>query len=278
MRTHPIRPGNIALVTGGASGIGLGIAHALIDAGLRVIVADVRSDHLERARDTLAIAGDRAIFLSLDVTRLDQWGEARTLIEDRFGELHVLCLNAGVGVLGSMLESSDADWDWITSVNLDGVLMGLETFLPHFRAHQKPAHIIATSSMGGLIVANDGGIYSATKFGVVAAMEGLRRDLQESSIGVSVLCPAAVNTNIYDHERMRPAAFQAGMVPDEEQLEGMEAFHKQILAFGRDPLEVGQLVRDGIEANQAYIFTDRNVRPTLASRRDALLAFTEGAL
>lgn len=275
MVTHPIRPGNTALVTGGASGIGLGIAQAMIEAGLRVVVTDVRDDHLDRARKALAPAGECASFLSLDVTQRAQWHSARRFVEQWSGELHVLCLNAGVGVLGSMLESSEADWDWIVSVNLDGVLLGIETFLPHLRAHGQPAHVVATSSMGGLVVANDGGIYSAAKFGVVALIEGLRRDFRGSRIGASVLCPAAVNTNIYDHERMRPVTFQhSGLARDEEALEGMEAFAKQILALGRDPLDVGRMVRDGIESDEPYIFTDRNVRPTLASRRDALVAFT----
>ena len=274
MRTHPIQSGSLGLVTGGASGIGLGIAQALLEAGLQVIVTDVRDDHLEEAKTLLGSAGDQVHFLRLDVTDRPQWRAARRFVEERFGALHVLCLNAGVGVLGSMLEASDADWEWITSVNLDGVLAGVETFLPHMVAHGRPGHIVATSSMGGLIVANDGGVYSAAKFGVVALIEGLRRDLQGASVGATVLCPAAVNTNIYDHERMRPTIFQhPDVARDEQALEDSEAFHKQLLALGRDPLEVGRMVRDGIEADAPYIFTDRNVWPTLVSRRDALLAF-----
>jgi short-subunit dehydrogenase len=109
----------------------------------------------------------------------------------------------------------------------------------------------------------------------VALMEGLRQDLRGHNVGASVLCPAAVNTNIFDHERMRPATFrQSGSLRTEDELEGMEAFAKQILAQGRDPIEVGKMVRAGIEADKAYIFTDQNVRSTLIRRRDALLAFT----
>jgi len=274
MRTDPIQSGSLGLVTGGASGIGLGIAQALLEAGLQVIVTDVRDDHLEEARTLLGSAGDQVHFLRLDVTDRAEWRAARRFVEERFGALHVLCLNAGVGVLGSMLEASDADWEWITSVNLDGVLAGVETFLPHMVAHGRPAQVVATSSMGGLIVANDGGVYSAAKFGVVALMEGLRRDLQGSRVGATVLCPAAVKTNIYDHERMRPVVFQQpDVVRDEQALEDGEAFHKQLLALGRDPREVGRMVWRGVEADAPYVFTDRNVGPTLVSRRDALLAF-----
>ncbi|QUD90194.1 SDR family oxidoreductase [Phenylobacterium montanum] len=273
MHNHPIKPGRVALVTGGASGIGFGIAQVLMEAGLQVIVTDVRADHMERAQQALGTMAGRATFVPLDVSDRGQWGAARRLVEERFGDLHVLCLNAGVGVLGSMLESSDADWNWIMSVNLDGALLGVETFLPHLLAHGQPAHIVATSSMGGLVVANDGGIYSTAKFGVVALMEGLRRDLRGQNVSVSILCPAAVNTNIFDHERMRPATFGKN-AQDEDELERMEAFAKTVLAQGRDPLEVGKMVKAGIEADETYIFTDQNVMQTLVRRRDALLAFT----
>ncbi|MEE4454353.1 SDR family oxidoreductase [Novosphingobium resinovorum] len=274
MSNHPVRPGSTALVTGGASGIGLGIVEAFLSAGLRVLVADIRPDHLARAREQLAWAGEQARFFSLDVTDAGQWAAVSELVEDEFGALHILCLNAGVGILGSMLDASETDWNWITSVNLHGVLLGIDTFLPHLHRHGQPAHIVATSSMGGLIVANDGGIYSAAKFGVVALAEGLRRDLADSNIRVSVLCPAAVNTNIFDHERMRPAEFQTTAGPRNEVLiDEMEAFAKQLLALGRDPTEVGRMVLGGIINTEDYIFTDRNILPTLVRRRNALLAF-----
>ncbi|WP_218016827.1 SDR family oxidoreductase [Sphingomonas mali] len=270
--SHPVHPGKTALVTGGASGIGLGIARVLLDAGLHVIVADVRADHLETARAALAEAGDRALFLSLDVGNRDDWQRARETVEERYGRLHILCLNAGVGLLGSMIDSDEADWMWSTIVNLAGVTNGVDALLPHMLAHGEPGHVIATSSMGGLIVANDGGIYSSAKFGVVALMEELRRALAGTSVSASVLCPAAVNTNIFDHVRMRPEAFAAKSVPDERMLEEAEAFARGILSHGRSPLEVGEMVRAAIAADAPYVFTDSAVRPTLAARYNALLA------
>lgn len=274
---HPVHPGNTALVTGGASGIGLGIAQAMLDAGLKVIVADVRTDHLDRAREALASVGERVLCIRLDVGDRNDWRRSREIVEERWGKLHILCLNAGVGVLGSMVESEDADWEWSTAVNLGGVLNGVEAYLPHMRGHGEPAHIIATSSMGGLIVANDGGIYSSAKFGVVALMEGLRRDLAGSNVSASVLCPAAVNTNIFDHERMRPEAFVSGTMRDEDELKRAEAFAQNILSHGRSPREVGAMVQEALVANAPYVFTDSGVRPTLVARRDALLA-SAGAL
>lgn len=274
MSNTAIRSGNTALVTGGASGIGLGIAQALLEAGLTVVVTDVRQDHIGSARTLLASFGERTLFLSLDVADRAQWSAVRREVEDRYGKLHVLCLNAGVGVLGSMLDSSDADWTWLTSVNLDGVLNGVDVFLPHMIAHGEPAHVMATSSMGGLVVANDGGIYSTAKFGVVGLIEDLRRQLDGSSVTASVLCPAAVQTNIFDHERMRPASFLSGEAGrDPAAIAANEAFAKGILAMGRTPVEVGQMVRDGILRGAPYVFTDCNVRSTLVRRRDALLAF-----
>jgi len=270
--SHPIHPGNTALVTGGASGIGLGITRALLEAGMQVIVADVRPDHLETAREALAEAGERALFLSLDVGNRDNWQRARETVEKRYGRLHILCLNAGVGLLGSMIDSDDADWEWSTTVNLVGVTNGVEALLPHMLAHGEPGHVIATSSMGGLIVANDGGIYSSAKFGVVALMEELRRTLDGTSVSASVLCPAAVNTNIFDHVRMRPEAFTGKSVPDERMLEEAEAMARGILSHGRSPLDVGEMVRTAIAVDAPYVFTDSGVRSTLAAKYNALLA------
>lgn len=274
MHIHPVQPGCTALVTGGASGIGLGIAQALLEAGMQVVVTDVRPDHMAKARASLEAMSDQVTFLTLDVTDRTDWIQARRAVEQQHGSLHLLCLNAGVGVLGSMLDSSEQDWEWITSVNLLGVLFGVETFLPNLLGHGGPSHVVATSSMGGLTVANDGGIYSTTKFGVVALIEQLRRELGTGTVGASVLCPAAVNTNIFDHERMRPPIFSPpGESRDERELADAEAFAKQILAMGRTPIEVGRMVRDGVRRNQAYIFTDRNVESTILRRRDALLSF-----
>ena len=274
MHDHPIHPDCTALVTGGASGIGLGIAQALLEAGLCVLVTDVRADHLAAARERLGFAGDRAIFHLLDVASKPQWTAARDLVREHFQDLHVLCLNAGVGVLGSMLETSPEDRAWLMSVNLGGVLYGIEAFLPDMLALERPAHIMATSSMGGLVVANDGGIYSTAKFGVVAVMERLRLELAATSVGTSLLCPSAVNTNIFDHERMRPGAKPGSASRlDEAGLNQMEAMAKGILSQGRTPLEVGVMVREAIVRNDFYIFTDRNVKPILERRRAALLSF-----
>jgi NAD(P)-dependent dehydrogenase (short-subunit alcohol dehydrogenase family) len=160
------------------------------------------------------------------------------------------------------------------SVNLGGVVNGILEMLPRMRSHGRGGHIVATSSMGGLIVGPSGGIYSTAKFGVVALMECLRQDLASEKIGVSVLCPAAVNTQIYDHGRMRPEHFgNTNYVLSEQEEQQAVERAKSILAMGRSPLEVGRFVRSAIENNDAFVFTDSNVRSGVEARVRALLHF-----
>lgn len=265
-------PGRTALVTGGASGIGLGIAEALLDQGLNVAVADVRDDHLARAQALLEHHEHRLMALRLDVTDKEAWVQAVDVIDDRFGAVDILCLNAGIGVLGTILDSRPADWDWLMGVNLEGVTNGLETVLPLMRARGAGGHVVATSSAGGLMVASDGGIYSSAKFGVIAAMDCLRAELAPEGIGVTTLCPAGVNTNIHDHETMRPEAYQdSGLRGDSAQLVQQQQAAREMLSKGADPREVGQRVLDAIDENAAIVFTDGGIAPIVEMRRDALI-------
>lgn len=272
MRPDPIKPGATALVTGGASGIGWGLTQAFLESGMKVVVTDVREDHLATARRALEDHEDQVWVQALDVADRKAWSAVLDGAEDRFGPLHVVCLNAGVGLLGTILDASAADWDWLMRVNLAGVANGVSEALPRVRAHGEPGHVVATSSMGGLIVANDGGIYSSGKFGVVAMMETLRLELSGGPVSASVLCPAAVNTNIFDHARMRPeTAGVPGVQKSAEELAEDEARAKFILSQGRTPIEVGRLVREAIRRDDPYIFTDGAVRPFVERRRDALV-------
>jgi NAD(P)-dependent dehydrogenase (short-subunit alcohol dehydrogenase family) len=263
-----------ALITGGASGIGLGIARALFSTGMNVAIADIRDDHFCAAREFFAEEPERLCEVHLDVANRANWSRAAHDIVERFGAIHVLCLNAGIGVLGPILGARQNDWDWLLSVNLGGVVNGVTEILPRMRAQQQGGHIVATSSMGGLIVGPTGGIYSTAKFGVVALMECLRSDLVAENIGVSVLCPAAVNTHIYDHGGMRPEHFRDShyILSAEEEQRGI-ADAKSLLSMGRDPLEVGEFVRLAIERNEPYIFTDCNVKANVQGRMEALRAF-----
>jgi len=264
--------GGTALVTGGASGIGLGIAEALLDRGLNVVMADVRDDHLARAQAVLDHHEHRLMALQLDVTDKDAWIQAVDVIDDRFGTVDILCLNAGIGVLGTILGSRPADWEWLMGVNLEGVTNGLETVLPVMRARGAGGHVVATSSAGGLMVASDGGIYSSAKFGVIAAMDCLRAQLAPEGIGVTTLCPAGVNTNIHDHETMRPEAYlDSGLRGDSAKLAQQQQAAREMLSKGADPREVGRRVLDAIDENAPIVFTDGGIAPIVEMRRDALI-------
>ena len=274
----------VALVTGGASGVGLGIATALLRRGALVVIADIRADHMAKAQATLSAYGERVLLQQLDVSSKRDWEAARLKVTAHFGPLEILCLNAGIGVLGTILQARPHDWAWLMNVNLRGVTLGLETFLPQMRQHghgkghskNNGGRICATSSMGGLMVADDGGIYSSAKFGVVALMECLRADLAAEQIGVTVLCPAAVNTNIHDHMTMRPSEFaDSGLPSDPAEQAKMAQMARSILSLGADPLLVGERVADALSVDQPYVFTDSAVSPMLAARRDALLAATQ---
>lgn len=189
-----------------------------------------------------------------------------------FGRVHVVCNNAGIGLLTAIRKASFSDWDWMINVNLNAVFNGVHAFLPYLRSHQDGGHILSTASMGGLMVADNAGVYSTCKFGVVAMMQCLREDLAAEHIGVSVLCPAAVRTNIYDHEVMRPPQYRSEEQRSTEQGLSEEAQKiKSMLTMGMDADLVGQKVLQGIVANDLYIFTHPMQQP-IQERRDALLA------
>jgi NAD(P)-dependent dehydrogenase (short-subunit alcohol dehydrogenase family) len=265
--------GKTAIVTGGASGIGLGITEALLERGLNVVIADVRDDHLDAAGCRLERFGERVVPMRLDVTDPQAWRDGADVIWERFGGIDLLVLNAGIGVLGTILASNPADWHWVMGVNLAGVTKGIEALLPLLRAGRSGGHIVATSSAGGLMVAHDGGIYSAAKFGVVALMECLRDELSGELIGVTTLCPAGVNTNIHDHETMRPAAFsESGVRGSADELAEQQARAREMLSHGADPRAVGDMVVAAIDRNAPIVFTDGGIAPIIRLRGQALSA------
>ncbi|WPO86863.1 SDR family NAD(P)-dependent oxidoreductase [Herbiconiux sp. KACC 21604] len=268
-----LTPGRTAIVTGGASGIGLGIAEALLDRGMNVAIADVRDDHIAEAMERLRPHGRRAMALRLDVTDKTAWRDGAAATVERFGSIDVLCLNAGIGVLGTILQSTPADWTWLTAVNLDGVTNGIEIVLPLLRAQGRGGSVVATSSAGGLMVAGDGGIYSAAKYGVVAVMDCLRAELAPEGIGVTTLCPAGVNTNIHDHETMRPAAFSAsGVRGSDDEMAERQSMARAMLSQAADPASVGRRVAAAVERADSVVFTDGGIAPIIRLRRDAIKA------
>lgn len=247
--------GKTAFVTGAASGIGLGIATALAQAGVKVMLCDIEAEALAKAVADLRQTNADVDGVRADVSLKAELQAAADATIARYGKVHILVNNAGVGGGGLYGRWSDAGWDWALDVNLKGVIWGIEIFGPLIESHGEGGQIVSTASIAGLI-SGASSAYNVSKYGVVALHEGLRPELAPRGIGVSVLCPGLINTNIADLARNLPDRFAAslpslspGAVAGLERLKGM-------LAEGIDPLYVGELVREGIENDWPYIFTD----------------------
>ena len=186
-------PGKTAFITGGASGIGLGIAKALLGAGMNVTIADIRQDHLDSAVSELN-GGDRVLAVKLDVTDRAAFAAAADAAEAKFGKIHILCNNAGVAVVGPTDLATFADWDWVMNVNLGGTINGVVTILPRILAHGEGGHIVNTASMSALVPVGGTTIYSTGKAAVTAMMECMRPELEPRGVICSAFCPGAVQS------------------------------------------------------------------------------------
>ena len=253
--------GKVAFITGGGSGIGLGMAKAFLAADLKVAIADVRADRLDRAKETFAGSESNFLAIEADVTDLGSLNHAADQVESHFGKVHIVCNNAGIGVGGLVHSASMDQWHRVVNVNLWGVIHGCHVFTPRIQSHGEGGHIVNTASIMGLYTARGSGPYCATKFAVVAISECMRAELQESSIGVSVLCPFIVDTPIF--------------YPDLDDLdtEGIERRKKQmgLMRHALPPVFVGEKVLSAIQSNELYIFTDgTSSRQMIQSRIDGL--------
>ena len=262
--------GKVAFITGGASGIGLGMARVFLSAGMKVIIADIRRDHLESALGAFNGDTENIHTMQLDVTDRNAMEAAAHEAERVFGNVHVLCNNAGMYLYGAIQKATYEDWDWTLNVNLGGVINGIHAFLPGMISHGEGGHIVNTSSISGIFVSGGTGIYATSKFAVVGLSEALRLDLAPEKIGVSVLCPGFVNSNVYDCGKTRPDRLaNSGYTVKPEILEKLKKAHEEI---GMDPLEVGEKVLSAIRRNRLYIFTHPEFAGEIRRRSDALLA------
>lgn len=269
--------GRKAFVTGGASGIGLGIAKALARRGAFVVIADLCADHIARALDELSALGlgDAVAAMELDVTDRAAFAEAARHIESDLGGADILVNNAGVGVEGPVLEAGYADWDFGLGVNLGGVVNGLQSFLPQMRAHGRGGHVVNTASLAATIVMPGHlAIYAAGKAAVLNLSENLRADLAAQNIGVSVLCPGFVKSNIHEAAQNRPQHLRegSGFTRSEQTLSEREVGDNWM-----EPATVGEMVADAILADQLYVITHGEFRYRMAQRAEALLAATPEA-
>src|SRR5580765_1372944 len=242
--------GKTALITGGVSGIGFGIARAFCGAGIELVLTYRNDDYRAQAEAWFARNGHpMPRFVELDVTDRARWAE----IADEVGDIQVLVNNAGVSVFGPTDEASYADYDWIMGVNFGGVVNGLVSFIPRMKAQRQGGHIVNVASMAAYLSGPQAGIYTASKFAVRGLTECLRYNLAPYRIGVSLMCPGLTRTNAWDSALKRPACFsESGFAPvDRSEL----AQFGTAFEAGMDPLEVGTKTLAGILENRAVIFT-----------------------
>jgi NAD(P)-dependent dehydrogenase (short-subunit alcohol dehydrogenase family) len=260
--------GKTAFVTGGASGIGLGIAKALLGARMNVVIADIRDDHLEAAVAELGSPAS-VLALQLDVTNRAAYGRAADAAEARFGRIHVLCNNAGVAVVGPTAVATYADWDWVMGVNLGGTINGIVTILPRILKHGEGGHIVNTASMSGLLPHPGATIYGTSKGAAVHMMECMRAELEPQGIICSAFCPGAVQSNIADAGRTRPAELaESGYAEaDKRRQQGASFFH-----LYQTKEQVGERVLQGILNDELYIMTHSEFRQGIEERAQAMCA------
>ena len=256
--------GKAAVVTGGASGIGRGLCESFAEAGLAVAVADIDSAGAEAVAATLRERGARAAAFATDVTQADSLEELAEGAFREFGAVHVLCNNAGVIVGGTLQEATEEDWRWILGVNLGGVINGCRAFVPRLVEQGQGAQIVNTASVGGFVSGPGLGLYCTTKFAVVGFSDSLRAELAPHDIGVSILCPGGVKTNLLEADRNRPAELAATGGRAEALRGAVEA--------GLDPRELGAHVLRGIETDAHFIFSHRDYRPVFENRFQSVLA------
>jgi len=261
--------GKVAFITGGASGVGLGQAKVFSAAGAKIVIADIRQDHLDQALATLRDRGATAHGIKLDITDRDAYARAADETERVFGPVQLLFNTAGVSVFGPLEKSSYADYDWMMGVNFGGVVNGIQTFVPRMIKLGKGGHIVNTASVAAFLAGGPAGIYSASKFAVRGLSEALRTELAKYDIGVSVLCPANVNTNIAESISTRPAHLgESGYRVDDEVINSL----KTLYAAGMDPEELARHVLAGVRKNQLYIIPYPEVRAAMKAHFDAVLA------
>jgi NAD(P)-dependent dehydrogenase (short-subunit alcohol dehydrogenase family) len=264
----------VALVTGGASGIGYALADRFASVGMKIVLADVEDAALDKAEQSLKDKGAPVLSVRTDVSNP---GDVERLAErayDHFGAVHVLCNNAGVGSGGLSWEQPLEDWEWVFGVNLWGVVHGLRTFVPRMIAQGTEGHVVNTASVAGLITTPYMSVYGATKHAVVAITESLRMELEMigSSVSASVVCPGFVATNIGDSERNRPAEFRVSTTPKEaDQQAVIRELARQQVAAGMKPSDVAEMVLEAIRDDRFYVITHPRFKKLIRMRMENIV-------
>jgi NAD(P)-dependent dehydrogenase (short-subunit alcohol dehydrogenase family) len=259
----------VAVITGGAGGIGMAMARAFAARGARIALADLDESALERATQELSRDGADVRGFPTDVTSRDRVHELAQAVRSNFGAVHIVCNNAGVATFGELSQATPRDWEFTMGVNFWGVVYGIEAFVPILLEQEAGGHIVNTASMAGLVGMQWLGVYCASKFAVVGLTEALQRELRPHGVAVSVLCPMVVDTNINENSvRMRPSGLrneqEPPVVPSGALVGGVVSVD-----------EVARRVVRGIERRQLYILTHPEQRAFLRRRATKLDAVFE---
>lgn len=259
--------GKVAVVTGAASGIGLATTERFLAEGMKVVMADVEEEALDRQVSRLSADGAEVLGVRCDVREADSVADVAKQTLSAFGGVHVIFNNAGIAPAGPMLDSSPADWRWIVDVNILGVAHGVTTFGPIIRDAGE-GHIINTASEAGLVTNTSLGMYCATKHAVVGMSEALYRELEETNIGVHVLCPNLVQTKIFESERNR----DDGVEMKASQTAAIAPLREVIKTMGITPQQVSGDIIDAMRADRFWILTHEFTLQAASARFEDLKA------
>jgi NAD(P)-dependent dehydrogenase (short-subunit alcohol dehydrogenase family) len=252
--------GRTVVISGGAEGIGLSIAKALGEQKMNIVLADIDEKNLLKSTAELESLGIPVLAALLDVADEMQWKSVAEKAVERFGKVHMVVNNAGVGGDSGPIENQETEgWQWALGVNLMGVVYGAKTIIPLIKQHSEGGWILNVSSMAGMGGVPYSGVYTASKAAVVALSESWAQELKDKRIGVSVLCPAFVQTRIYDSERNRPDKYKS----ENYNIENESSFSKQTKQMVKDGIDVsivGKRVVEAINHGELYIFTHPNYR------------------
>lgn len=263
----PVISGKVAVITGGASGMGRAMAHRFGAAGASVVVADIEEPAIAATIGELESVGVEALGIHTDVSDASSMDELTTAVTDTFGQADLVCLNAGVGAGGPMADLTSADWAWVLGVNLWGVIHGLRVFLPGLE-ERNDGHLVITASVAGIVSYPMMGPYNASKHAVVSIAETLHHELaaKGSNVGVSVLCPGLVNTRILESDRNRPEQYREPALATEPADDTTRRIITEIYSGALEPATVAEMVHDAVVDKRFYVFTDDVFDDAIARR------------
>jgi NAD(P)-dependent dehydrogenase (short-subunit alcohol dehydrogenase family) len=264
----------VAVITGGASGLGLAMARRFAAEGMKLVLADIEEEVLRKVETEFRKAGVQVVGLKTDVSRAQDVERLAEKTLATFGAVHILCNNAGVAPGGVTWENTISDWEWVLGVNTWGVIHGVRVFLPIMLRQDTECHVVNTASVAGLLSVPGMAVYCVSKHAVVTLTECLYHDLAQrsSKVGVSVLCPAYVPTGIVDSERNRPALLRnTQRQKTAEELEREELMRKAVLSGRISAEQVAEMVLDGVRENRFYILTHPKIKAAIQMRMEDIL-------